>query len=123
MYSEHLVADLMELVQGSYWTGTELDRELTRVTTSVGRILGPDLGTNPSDASLAWYASRWGTPAPPLTRAAIHVLVDGRIGFGLGTGRGVIESGGHHLVVVMNPEPGRYPQVWKLPTIHYGGLI
>lgn len=123
MYSEHIVATLLDLVQRSYYYGYELDRDLTRTTVQIGKILGPDLGAQPSDQSLAWHAQKFGTPAPIGTRAAVHVLTDGRIGIGLGSGRGIIETTGGELALLTNPEPGRYSGAWRHPTIEYGGLL
>lgn len=123
MYSEHLLADLLALAQGWYVKGTDLDQDLTRVTVELGRLIGPDLGYTPTDASLAWWARRTGTPAPVLTRGAIHLNRDGRTGIGLGPGRGVLETRGDRLVRVRTPEPGRYLAAYRLPTIEYGGLL
>lgn len=123
MYSEHLTAILLPLIQRNYYYGYELDQTLTRVTVSVGRILGPDLGCDPSDASLAWFAQQFGTPAALYSRASIHVLQDGRTGFGLGPGRGVIETAGDELALVTNPRPDRYTGAWRFPHVNYGGLI
>jgi len=123
MYSEHAVAALLRLVAGTYRTGAEVDETRGRVTVSVGRHLGAELGALPTDASLGFLAERFGSPAPPMTRAAVHVLADGRTGFGLGPTRGVIESAGDHLVVITQPEADRYTGVWRLPTIEYGGLL
>lgn len=123
MYSEHIVATLLDLTQRSYYYGYELDRDLTRITVSVGRILGPDLGCEPSDGALSWYCQRFGTPAALGSRASFHVLRDSRVGVGLGPGRGVIETVGPELAIVSSPETGRYTGAWRLPNVEHGGLI
>ena len=123
MYSEHIVATLLDHVQRTYYYGYELDSDLTRTIVDVGRLVGPDLGCSPSDKSLAWFVQQFGTPVPLGTRAAFHILGDGRVGLGLGSGRGVIETAGYELALVTAPETGRYTGAWKLPNIDYGGLI
>lgn len=123
MYSEHLTATLLNLVQRYYYYGYELDRELVRPIVQVGRIIGPDLGCQPSDRSLAWYAQQFGVPAAIGSRASLHILHDSRVGFGLGPGRGVIETAGDTLAIVTAPEERRYTGAYRLPNIDYGGLI
>lgn len=123
MYSEHAVSTLMPYVTGTYRDGAALDQHLTRTVVEVGRIIGGILGCLPSDSSLAWWAAKAGTPAVAGTRAAVHVLPDGRTGFGLGPARGVIETVGDRLVIVRHPHPDRYTGVYLLPTIEYGGLL
>lgn len=123
MYSEHIVADLLSLIQRTYYYGYELDVELTRTVVSIGRLLGPDLGCEPSDLALSWFLQRFGTPAALGSRASFHILHDNRIGLGLGPRRGIIETAGDSLALVTNPEPDRYTGAWRLPNIEYGGLI
>jgi hypothetical protein len=123
MYSEHVVAILLSYARGAYPTGDAIDSVQERRVVEIGRLLGPELGVDPSDKALGWFASAYGTAVPLRTRAAVHILPDGRVGFGLGHTRGVIESTGGHLTIVTNPEPGRYLSAWRLPTIEYGGLI
>lgn len=123
MYSEHLTATLLDLVQLHYYYGYELDQNLTRVTVEIGRILGTDLGCEPSDQSLGWFVQQFGVSAPLGSRASFHVLHDGRVGCGLGPGRGVIETAGDQLAIVTSPEPGRYIGAWRLPNVEHGGLI
>lgn len=123
MYSEHLIAELLRYTTGSYRTGDDLDQTIDRIVVTIGRITGRPLGTLPTDASLGWWSTAYGDPAPIGTRAAIHVLRDGRVGVGLGPTRGVIETAGDHLTVVTHPNPTRYTGAYKLPLIHYGGLI
>ena len=124
MYSEHVIAELVRLVDGSFATGKELDSQLGRVTVQVGRVIGTTVGApRPTDISLTWWASRKGTPVPVGTRGAVHVLPDSRTGMGLGPSRGVVESAGGRLVTVKNPESNRYVGAYKLPGVSYGGLI
>lgn len=123
MYQEHIIGTLLDLVQGSRYTGGDVDAGLGRVTVEIGAIIGPLLGYRPSDAALNWHARTTGTPVPPGTRGAVHTLPDGRAAVGLGAGRGVLETAGDELVTVTQLDPSRYTGAWRLPTIEYGGLI
>lgn len=123
MYSEHLIASLLELVAGTRTTGTDLDAELTRQVITVGRMLAPRFDANPNDAALTFLATAKGTPTPIGTRGAVHLMADGRTAVHLGADRGAIETSGLELVIVRRPEPGRYTSAWRLPGVHYGGLI
>ena len=123
MYSEHLIAILVRHAATHYDTGAELDAELGRPVVQIGRIVGPDIGSNPSDGHLSWFTQKVGTKVAVGTRAAIHILPGKRVGVGLGPRRGVIESTGDHLALVRNPEPGRYLGAYTIPTIQYGGLV
>lgn len=123
VYSEHFIASLQTLVQGAYPTGEDVDAVRTRVVVRIGGVVGAALGYRPSDAALAWQARTTGVPAPPGTRAAIHILPNGLVAVGLGPGRGMIETTGDRLVTVAYTNPARYTGAWRLPTIQYGGLI
>lgn len=123
MYSEHLIAYLLRFTQGTVPTGASVDKIRTRPVVTLGRIIGPDLGIRPHENALRRLTATTGVPAHIGTRAAIHLLPDGRCGFGLGGNRGVIESTGERLVIVASPEPGRYTSAWRLPAIEYGGLL
>lgn len=123
MYSEHAIARVLPYVATTFSRGGDLDQVLTRTVVEIGRILGPDLGCPPADASVAWWARKAGTPAAAGTRGAVHLLPDGRVGLGLGAGRGVVETAGDRLAIVERPEPGRYAGAYYMPTITYGGLL
>lgn len=123
MYSEHLIAALLGLVAETYPDGASLDYVKGAPQVQVGKIIGPDVGSEPADSYLAWWAEIVGEPVAPGTRAAVHILPDRWTGIGLGGDRGVIESTGEHLGVVAHPEDDRYTGVYRLPTIQYGGLL
>jgi len=123
MYSEHLIAELVRLVDHHYVTGAELDANLSRPVVQVGKIIGPLVGSRPSDIALTWWASMKGTEVPVGTRGAVHLLADSRTGLGLGNGRGVVESDGERVVIVNRPDPSRYIAAYRLPGVSYGGLL
>lgn len=123
MYSEHLIAAVLAQVDGAFTTGARLDAVLGRVVVTVGRVLGPMIGTHPSDGSVIWFASTYGKPARLGTRGAVHLLRDGTTALHLGKTRGAIETAGDRLVVVRRPASNRYVAAWYLPNTSYGGLI
>lgn len=123
MYSEMLVAHLLRLVRDRYGDPAAVDAAAARPIITVGRIAGPHLGYPPTDAALAWEAVHKGEPAGVGTRAAVHLLGDGRCALGLGRGRGLVECGGDRLVHLTTLHPGRYESAWYLPGVYYGGLI
>lgn len=123
VYSEHLIAALLPITALTYPTGGDLDADLTRQVVTIGRVLGVDLGCVPSDPGLVWFTRTYGTVTEMGSRAAVHLLPDGRTGIGLGTGRGIIESRGDGLALIQYIDPDRYTAAYRLPNIAYGGLI
>lgn len=123
MYSEHLIAALLDVVEDRYGTGEALDADRGRDVVTVGRIAGPLLGWAPSDAALVWEAANRGAVAAVGTRGAVHTMAGGRCAMGLGRTRGAVETIGNRLVHLTTFDPSRYTGAYYLPGVYYGGLI
>lgn len=125
-WKDGVLVRVLQVVEYHFRTGAELDAALASNTEGVlelGEVLAQacaayGVSVPARDKPLGAVLARDAQPSTLAERGAVLQLADGRLALVGGRGH-IIESAGPYMGLVLEPEPGRYVNAWRVPGIEY----